>query len=675
MDVLGATPEDARWVRLHGRTEPIPNTRSVQWGCLSADVVGHDLRRVRAGDRAVVDRLYVAARDVSWNTVLGRVTDVNLEQGDGAFILSYVCRHQSGPIDFTWKASVLGDRDGTLSFSMSGVANHDFDYNKIGLNVHHPQHEAVGRAFRSGAPESQHVGRLPNLVAPQECTDGALSAMSPAYSWLEVDYGREEFVRFDFEGDLFEMQDHRNWADPGFKSYATPLSVPVPHSARAGQEIFQRVRVTWHGNAAVSERRRAPTPTVIHCGDDSPQHSFDGVRMGTALPVVEASNLAGVVAALRPLALDHIRVDVRPADTAWQRTLERGARAAAELGCDLELAATLSEAVDADLGVLADGLGDCEATVARLMVVEEFLRFGLVRGMPRASVSEAARRLMKRRVPIVAGTNSYFADLNRDWNDVGKFDGIGYPVNSQAHLVDDEAILENVRGQAETVLCARHHGGALPIHISLVSFLLSEGPFSLAPGTSFPAPGLDVDDRQGSLLGAVWTLATIRELFGVGISSLTLYDAVGSRGLIAHAGKADEEIRVNPLFHVVADVCELRLHKAVAPAQGTNPGVAALVFGQGEHVLLANLQPANNTVEVRLAGGASAVVQRSLDEESVDRAVRLPWDFRKSGSPAPLDNGVCRLEMSAYAYVRLDISREGNARITGAAPSPGGSPP
>ena len=47
------------------------------------------------------------------------------------------------------------------------------------------------------------------------------------------------WARFEFEGDLFEMEDQRNWTDASFKTYSTPISLGWPHRAQAGQEIRQ----------------------------------------------------------------------------------------------------------------------------------------------------------------------------------------------------------------------------------------------------------------------------------------------------------------------------------------------------------------------------------------------------------------------------------------------------
>ena len=39
------------------------------------------------------------------------------------------------------------------------------------------------------------------------------------------------------EGDIFEMEDQRNWTDASFKTFSTPLRIPYPVGDRQGTRI------------------------------------------------------------------------------------------------------------------------------------------------------------------------------------------------------------------------------------------------------------------------------------------------------------------------------------------------------------------------------------------------------------------------------------------------------
>ena len=55
-----------------------------------------------------------------------------------------------------------------------------------------------------------------------------------------------------FTGDVFEMEDQRNWTDASFKTYGTPLWLPFPVLVEAGHEVHQTVVIRCTRVAEVS---------------------------------------------------------------------------------------------------------------------------------------------------------------------------------------------------------------------------------------------------------------------------------------------------------------------------------------------------------------------------------------------------------------------------------------
>jgi len=49
------------------------------------------------------------------------------------------------------------------------------------------------------------------------------------------------------EGDAYEMEDQRNWADASYKAYVRPLARPWPYVPPAGERLVQAVRLTVTG--------------------------------------------------------------------------------------------------------------------------------------------------------------------------------------------------------------------------------------------------------------------------------------------------------------------------------------------------------------------------------------------------------------------------------------------
>ncbi|MDX6579176.1 MAG: D-apionolactonase, partial [Gaiellales bacterium] len=254
---------------LTGRHSEPRATVPLHAGDVTALLDGPDLRGVRLHGRELAQRIYVAVRDESWGTVPGVLEGLRVEQEDDAFLVEFTSRHRQGAIDFEWKARFSGDSDGTISCSMDGVAHSAFRYAKIGFNVHHPLLESVGRRFRAATPDGPLEGAIERQIEPQRVVDGTLTAMFAPYSELALEYGPGQEVVFSFAGDLFELQDHRNWSDGNFKSYGTPLSVPWPMDAEPGQRIRQRVMLRPEGVVGAGG---GGNPITLRLGSPSGRH-------------------------------------------------------------------------------------------------------------------------------------------------------------------------------------------------------------------------------------------------------------------------------------------------------------------------------------------------------------------------------------------------------------------
>src|SRR5262249_8187998 len=224
--------------------EPPAELRELRAGPLTAVLDGIDLRYVRFGDVEVVRRLFVAIRDHSWGTIPPRVAEIELDADGDRFNVSFEARHESGGLRFRWRGTLAGSADGSLDCRMDGVAESGFPYNRIGFCVLHPR-EHAGRRYRTRTPDGAGAGRLPDEIGPQKLDDGKLWPLFPSYEGLEIEIADGLWAEFAFEGDLFEMEDQRNWTDASFKTYSTPLAAGVPHHAKAGQPLVQAVGLTF----------------------------------------------------------------------------------------------------------------------------------------------------------------------------------------------------------------------------------------------------------------------------------------------------------------------------------------------------------------------------------------------------------------------------------------------
>lgn len=643
----------------HGVVESPQEMVPVKAGSVEAVVVGADLRYVRLGGVEVAQRIYVGVRDAVWNTIPPTLRDVEIIQGSDHFAVHFVARHQYADIDYEWTGTMEGQSDGTITCAMDGIAHADFTHAKIGFNVHHPLPEYVGRTYRARTPDGIVEGRFPEHIDPQLVRDGTLTAMFEFFDRLEVDLSDSVTARFDFEGDMFEVQDHRNWCDANFKTYGTPLSFGFPMQVEEGARFRQVVRLCASGPGS---RPQSTKPVEVHVGRGTGRSlPLIGLGMGSY-----GDDLADEEASLVALAAPaHLRVDILPSDEGHVQSLERSVRAAQRLDCGLEVAVFVSPDAERELEDLARRLGVMSVPVHRVLIFEHSEGFSEMRGATSPAVVAAAQQILRPAVgkaPIAGGTNQFFTEINRDRPDATPMDGIAFSLNPQVHAADDLSLIENIAAEGDVIASVRALYEGLSIFVTPVTLIGRNGPFPGGPPDPLGLPG-PVDPRQASLLGAGWTLGSVRGFAAAGVSALTYFETSGWRGIAerqsgnerpdlfpAKAGEA------YPMLHVFADLAELGQGELLDTTISDPRAATALAVASedGFHILLANLTSAPQRLWITGLGDAGTLNLRTLDDTCADRAMSHPGAFRSSQPSRVPSDGDLHLILAPYAYVRMD---------------------
>jgi len=684
----------SRFQKWYGRDAAPVDTYDLRAGPVTVALVGIDLRHIRIGGVEVVQRIYVAVRDSAWNSIPAAYSDLRLDVAEDHFTVDFTARHDYQDLHVSWRGSITGTADGAISYVMDGVAHGGFSYNKVGFNIHHPLQRSAGRPYHARTPAGPITGALPVLIEPQRVANGVLTALFPAFDALSIDMEGGPTVRFAFEGDLFEMQDHRNWTDANYKTYGTPLAIPTPLQAYDGQAFRQLITVSIVGAAATSATSAMPdtpdTPDTRQAGDDGRGARMWGVlpldsarrpeirievgrALGRALPpvgVMTASH-AGALSAretnlLRRLRLDHLRVDLRLADPSYRETLVRAGAEAAALGAALEAALLVRDDGEGAvaLATFATLLPSLPVPLARVLVFADATERSVTSGSTPGSLMRRARAALGDvipAVPLAGGTTLFFAELNRDRPDVSTMDMVAYAINPQVHACDDTSLVENLAAQADTVRMAHTLCGDRPIVVSPVTFIGRAGPYAAGPPTSGGLPG-NVDARQASLFGAGWTAGSIKYLAESDAAALTYYETTGWLGLIERdAGSPRPDLfpsrpgDVFPLYHVFADLAEWKEGELVESRTADPLAVDGLVMrvGGALHALVANLDAHLRTVTIGPLNAARAMV-RLLDEDSAPLAMTAPDRFRASATAHEVHDGALTLSLPPYAVARID---------------------
>lgn len=636
----------------YGRNEPPMESIPLHAGPVTAELVGRDLRAIRYGGLEIAQRVYIAIRDRNWDTVPGVMSDLVIDQRADRFSVRFTVTHRRAEVDLTWQGEIRGEPDGTVTYGMDCTVNADLDYKLIGLNIHHGMREYVGRPYAGDSPAGSVSGAFTQHVFPQLVVDETEVPIFPDVSRLTTQLTDEVAVTFTYAGDTFEFEDQRNWTDGSFKSQSYPPRRGGLSHATAGQHLFQSVAIQATG--PVPAPRADDAAFAVTLGEAS-ETRLPPLGLGMASHGGDLSpREADLLRALRPA---HLRVDLHLGAGSASTELERAVRAARQLNCSLELAVFVTDAAAAELAALAPFLENLPAPVARVLVFHEAEAAASPRWL------ELAHEALDPVLPGAAfgsGSNANFCELNRHQPGRPEGDAISFGITPQIHAFDERSMAENLAPQAEVVRSARAFSDA-PVVVSPVTLRPRFNAVAQSDVTAVAGElPYAVDARQMSLFGAGWTLGSVKHLAAAGAESVTYFETTGWQGVLeTETGSPEPDLfpsrpgEVFPLYHVLADLAELRDAELVAVESNNALAVEALALRDdaGLHLLLANLTPEPREVSLALPDGGEARIRR-LNDTSVAAAMATPQDFRRSGAPLTQPT----LTLAPFEVARIDVN-------------------
>jgi D-apionolactonase len=589
-------PEALELLR-RGSSVPRAPLRDLRAGSITAVLDGIDLRYIRVGRVEIARRIYVGVRDLEWGTLPPAVERLDIaEDGDG-FRVSFLARHaDASGIDFLWHGEVQATIANELTYTMDGRAQVPFEYNRIGLCVLHADDVTAGQRFEAKTETGVTRGRFPELVAAQQFIGGTFPGIFPPFTELRIELPGGGDAHFRFEGDVFEMEDQRNWTDASFKTYSTPGALGFPLRLNRDETRRQSVTIAVRGLERTTRRPRRKAPRLRLGGPTGNALP----RLGTSLR--NALN-EGDAALLDQASFDHIRADVYLGDESWRETVVQAATEAVRLHCGLELALFLDDGSTNRLEALSEHLAGVRldrvlvfASEATSPLPEETTPPQLLRGAGAAFSG----------VPIGGGTDMHFCELNRTRPAIDLLDLVSFPITPQVHAEDELTMIENLSGQASAVRSAEAFAGGRPICV---------GPITLRPRYNQELPRHErsepePDPRQQSLFCASWTLASVGVCARARASSLTYFEATGERGLLQDGVSF-------PVYQVLAALGQLDGGDLVAvePSSPLEIGGLAVATPSGRiWTGIANLT--DRTARVQVGPLPAAMVDATVVDES-----------------------------------------------------------
>jgi hypothetical protein len=616
-----------------------------------------DLRYITFRDREIVRRIYAAVRDRNWGTIPGTRSNLKIDSGRDFFQISYDSEHTQDDISFVWHAEISGDADGTIKFSFDGEARSTFLKNRIGLCVLHPTNLAGQKCLLMRADGTKLEAHFPRLVAQEQPIRDLFDLKAMGYK-----IAPDAHLGIEFEGDLFETEDQRNWIDDSYKTYSTPQHLPYPVEISRGTRIRQSVELIVGGDLRYEPIAVFEEPPPIELKSD-----FENLRplpaIGLGVSKLLEKYSEKTIARLRALKLDHLRVDNHPflsnraqiAHAQWESEV---------LGLPLEVALSFEGKSSKHSTVYSLWIELCGLNARNWTVLTQNSKSTLPETLA------LAKKIIPGGSRIGVGTAADFYQLNQQrppWEDA---DFVSWSMNPQVHAFDDLSLAETPAGIAAQIESARAYFPGKALHIAPITLKPRCNPvatFAERERTKNDLPP-DVDPRQCSLVGAAWTLATLSALAQSGADSVTFYETVGWRGVIERdAGSPLPEKfsstpgGVFPVYYVFRWIADFpKAHVAPIELSRTNEIAAlCLVSGDTYRLLVANLTPHEQQVKVHGGKGKKREMRMSsLHKQLLPFAMQEPEKFleMKHGAADPY---LLNLSLLPQELVCIDWKKRG----------------
>ena len=559
------------------------------------------VRHIRLGEIEVVRGIFAAIRDQDWNTIPFAVHDLHLDQSQDRFELSFTGRCNQDPVRFDWRGRITGSQQGSVTFHFAGEARNTFLKNRIGLCVLHPIEGCAGQTCRVQHWDGREtVGAFPKWISPHQPFKNIRSITHPVRDGFEV--------KVEFTGDVFEMEDQRNWTDASFKTYSTPLDLPFPVQIAAGSSVEQTVIVSVQGEPP--DRKPAGTAQKPFQAAPRVQVNWQLLRrlppIGFGMSTEPGLPSPAALDQLRAIRPRHLRVDLDLGVPSWTDELQQVATLAKRIDCQLEVALFVEQPAAEHLSRHLANFSSLDKRIARWLVFDPTAK---ATPAPLTAGASQALRGLNAAVPIAVGTNAYFAELNRNRPELQDGMLVCYSINPQVHAFDNLSLRETLVAHRWTVDSARQMFNSQVV-ISPVTLRPRFNPNATSHAAGQQAKP-QTDTRQGTGFAAAWTIGALSQLAShPHVASVTFYETYGPRGVMDASGSP------YPVASVFAECLRAERVAAATTSHPLDIAALALVRTDGSRLLLlANLTELEQTLVIE-SENASAT-RWTLEPESV----------------------------------------------------------
>jgi len=604
-------------IKQTGTSEEESSEVSLKAGILQMVYSNGTLRYISAGNNELIRMIYAAVRDREWLTLTPVIRDEKIRIQEESFLITLKCLYKSPEINFSAEYSIEGKQDNSIIISMEGEALDKFEKNRIGFCVLHPVESCAGR----NSTIEHTNGSSEETFFPEDISPDPVFMDIRSMTWL----ADRIKCRIDFDGDIFETEDQRNWTDSSFKTYSTPLSLPYPVTVEKDTRIHQKVIFRAEGHFETVTGQDEKTTIKLFPEETFRIPSIGICRSGRSSPVTK--NESKIIRAIR---FDHYRVDLHLYNDNWITIAGNAAGESSDFGYQLELALFFDDNYGHQVKNFIKWYSEKNPYVSYILLFHKSHP-----STPDKLAREVIPLLRETdaEVRIVTGTNANFAQLNRNRPGETGSDNVCYSIHPQEHLSDNYTLVENLKAQEYSVSSAKKFSGNAEIIISPVTIQRRFNANKTFVEMTRAGQGIppQVDSRQMSLFGASWTAGSLKFLCGAEIDSITYYETVGERGIIQ--GDYDSQWPIYfpaikgmifPAYHVFKFLLANKSMSMIRSVSSRPLTIDSLALTDGKQVriILVNFSATAQLMKFECCSGMLRV--RTLNSDSFGNAASDP---------------------------------------------------
>jgi len=648
----------SRNVMLFGTEQSDIVGRVLKSGPLEVEFDNGQLRYVKIHGIEVLRAIGFLVRDENWGTYIPKIKNLRFKESASGFSINFQATCSRPGQEISYQASIEGSKTGNLKFSGVATPKTNFLTARTGFVVLHPLDGVAGKRV-----EVKHVnGRSETSRFPED--------VNPVQPFLRVRSLTHEVVpglkaQVDFEGDTYEMEDHRNWTDASFKTYVRPLALPWPYTLKAGEKVEQSISVTLVGKAKQRPKQSTNKNIKIKIGEVSKKKL---IPIGFGIPAEEIEHTIKNIDLVKNARPSILQCHFDPRQKHGLKELKGYRQIAEETGAKVSL-----EIIVRSITGYAKELQQVASIVSKSGLILDSVAVCPVGDLksvlpggkrppapPLAGLYRAARAAFPG-VDVGGGMFSFFTELNRKRPPSSQ---MAFAMNTTCpivHAADDRSVMETITALPYQIKTAKKFLGKTPHRVGPSAIGCRDNPH----GETFtPNPKnericlVKSDPRTRGLFGAAWLLGYIGTLAHTGIQSLTIGSPTGPLGVIHRKFSGTKQPyfaslgtgAVYPNYHVITSLMN-SVGRTIVDIENTNTD-KVFSFGvfdkktKAHTIWLANLT--GESQQISLAGIKTPIKGLIIDEKTFKSSTQNPMTVQKR--PKEMSR---TLKLNPYAVVIL----------------------